>query len=647
MTNVLSFASTDERRNPDSPVRDKEDDIKVTKRAKRQIPMDLSINETGHGLLVDFPMTQDRWESFLKEVSPFQEVNGRIKRQYPCKECGKSFSRNLYLREHSRVHTGENLYSCKECGQKFAHSNSLVAHRKSHVTKTHCCKTCEECFATAAELRRHTVVHKRHLAPYRFVCKICDQRFTQAQHLNRHELIHLEEYMYEYRVQENALIQQKVEGGGKGLGKALVGRLDRSVSPPEAHRADGSQDLILPGLARVRQRVDLYQITMAYAYWKSEKVGDMAVFDLFFRKNPFQGEFTIFAGLDECLKFLENFRYSDSDILYLRSTLPSSVEPDFFDFLKKLTTKDVTLYAIEEGSVVFPRVPLLRLEGPLIVVQLLETTLLTLVNYASLVATNAARYRMAAGKHMKLLEFGLRRAQGPDGGLSASKYTYIGGFDGTSNVLAGKLFGIPVSGTHAHAYISSYLHYDELKIRSSDSQKETGDRKEEEEGRSSSTPYNLRALTRLSYKETGRQIGHRRRQAYINNSSRSRGSSPGGRGDMAGKEHTAGDREEEEEGRSSSTPYNLRALTRLSYKETGRQIGHRRSRRRRCSLPSAYSYCRRRHLRRQVLRPPCTVHSSYRAADLRLQASQRRQAGKRQGSSQGRAKGNSASAAQK
>lgn len=210
---------------------------------------------------------------------------------------------------------------------------------------------------------------------------------------------------------------------------------------------------------------DLYQITMAYAYWKSGKTDDSSVFDLYFRKNPFDGEFTIFAGLDECLKFIDNFRYSNDDIEYLRQTLPEGIEDAFFDYLSQLTAKEVTVHAIEEGSVVFPRVPIIKVEGPLIIVQLLETTLLTLVNYASLMATNAARYRMVAGKHIKLLEFGLRRAQGPDGGLSASKYSYIGGFDGTSNVLAGKLFNIPVKGTHAHAYITSFSGFSELKTR--------------------------------------------------------------------------------------------------------------------------------------------------------------------------------------
>ncbi|KAF2882040.1 hypothetical protein ILUMI_24140 [Ignelater luminosus] len=227
-------------------------------------------------------------------------------------------------------------------------------------------------------------------------------------------------------------------------------------SPNERERRLGQNGIVQPLLT------DLYQITMAYAYWKSGKTKDTSVFDLFFRKNPFQGEFTIFAGLEECLKFLEKFHFSHSDIEYLKQTLPPTIEDEFFVFLSKLTADEVTLYAMEEGSVAFPRVPLMRIEGPLIIVQLLETTFLTLVNYASLMATNAARYRMAAGD-LKLLEFGLRRAQGPDGGLSASKYSYIGGFDGTSNVLAGKLFNIPVKGTHAHAYITSFTSFSELR----------------------------------------------------------------------------------------------------------------------------------------------------------------------------------------
>ncbi|XP_064597127.1 nicotinate phosphoribosyltransferase-like [Liolophura sinensis] len=210
---------------------------------------------------------------------------------------------------------------------------------------------------------------------------------------------------------------------------------------------------------------DLYQITMAYAYWKSDKRDDIAVFDLYFRKNPFRGEFTLFAGLEECLKFLQHFSFSDSDISYIKSVLPKETENEFFEYLRSVNTDGITLYAIPEGTVVFPKVPLLIIQGPLPIVQLMETTMLNLINYASLVATNAARFRLAAGADKTLLEFGLRRAQGPDGGLSASRYCYMGGFDGTSNVLAGKMFGMPVRGTHAHAFVTSYSDLSEIKNR--------------------------------------------------------------------------------------------------------------------------------------------------------------------------------------
>ncbi|XP_052693706.1 nicotinate phosphoribosyltransferase-like isoform X2 [Crassostrea angulata] len=203
-------------------------------------------------------------------------------------------------------------------------------------------------------------------------------------------------------------------------------------------------------------QTDLYQITMAYAYWKSGKRNETAVFDLYFRKNPFKGEFTVFAGLEECIKFVKNFKFSVSDINYLKTVLPENIEGEFFDYLQNLTTDEVRLIAIDEGMVVFPKVPLISIEGPLPVVQLMETPLLNLVNYASLVATNGMRFRLAAGQNKTLLEFGLRRAQGPDGALSASRYCYMGGFDGTSNVLAGKLYNIPVRGTHAHAFVTSY-----------------------------------------------------------------------------------------------------------------------------------------------------------------------------------------------
>ncbi|NXN70439.1 PNCB phosphoribosyltransferase, partial [Himantopus himantopus] len=154
-----------------------------------------------------------------------------------------------------------------------------------------------------------------------------------------------------------------------------------------------------------------------------------------------------------------------ADVAYLRSVLPGTTEDAFFDYLATLDASEVTVSAVPEGSVVFARVPFLQVRGPLLVVQLLETTLLCLVSYASLVATNASRFRLLAGPDMKLMEMGLRRAQGPDGALSASKYSYIGGFDCTSNVLAGKLYGIPVRGTIAHSFIMSFTSLEEVQPR--------------------------------------------------------------------------------------------------------------------------------------------------------------------------------------
>ena len=200
---------------------------------------------------------------------------------------------------------------------------------------------------------------------------------------------------------------------------------------------------------------DLYQITMAYGYWKSGHKNDEAVFDLFFRKNPFGGEFTIFAGLEDAQLFLEQFRFNDEDIAYLQEILPKC-DRGFFEWLRSIDCSKIKVWGMDEGTIAFPRVPLLRAEGPLATAQLLETGLLNCVNYASLVTTNAARYRLAAGTKPTLLEFGLRRAQGRDGGLSASRYAYLGGFDGTSNVLAGMKFGIPVRGTMAHSFVQTF-----------------------------------------------------------------------------------------------------------------------------------------------------------------------------------------------
>ncbi|CAL8255272.1 unnamed protein product [Merluccius merluccius] len=207
---------------------------------------------------------------------------------------------------------------------------------------------------------------------------------------------------------------------------------------------------------------DLYHFTMAYAYWSAGRHREPAVFELFFRENPFGGGFSLFSGLHDCLLFLRNFRFTEEDVDYLRSVLPPATDPAFFQFLREMDCSGVTLRAVPEATVVFARVPLIEVAGPLAVVQLLETSLLCLVNYASLVCSNAARFRLAAGPDRKLLELGLRRAQGPDGGLTASRYTHIGGFDMTSNVQAGFLFGIPVAGTIAHSYVTSFSSLEEV-----------------------------------------------------------------------------------------------------------------------------------------------------------------------------------------
>jgi len=211
---------------------------------------------------------------------------------------------------------------------------------------------------------------------------------------------------------------------------------------------------------------DFYQITMAYAYWKNGKHEQRSVFDAYFRKCPFKGEYCIAGGMNEVVRFLNTFGYSAEQIKYLRTQMPHC-DPLFFDYFATVDATDLVVYGMREGEIVFPSQPLLRLEGPLIICQLLETTLLNLLNFPSLITTNAARYRQAAtcsrtGEKPILIEMGTRRAQGPDGALSASRYSYLGGFDATSNVKAGHVFGIPIKGTHAHAFVTSFTGLKEI-----------------------------------------------------------------------------------------------------------------------------------------------------------------------------------------
>ncbi len=203
---------------------------------------------------------------------------------------------------------------------------------------------------------------------------------------------------------------------------------------------------------------DLYQLTMAFGYWKAGRANHEAVFNLFFRKAPFGSGYTVACGLAPVIDFIEAFRFQADDIEYLAGLTGNDgerlFERAFLDHLAELRLA-VTVHGVPEGTVVFPHEPLLRIQGPILHCQLLETALLNIVNFDTLVATKAARVCLAA-QGDPVLEFGLRRAQGRDGGLAASRAAHVGGCAATSNVLAGKCFGIPVRGTHAHSWVMSF-----------------------------------------------------------------------------------------------------------------------------------------------------------------------------------------------
>jgi nicotinate phosphoribosyltransferase len=203
---------------------------------------------------------------------------------------------------------------------------------------------------------------------------------------------------------------------------------------------------------------DLYQISMAAAYWKSGKASQQAVFHLFFRSLPFHGGYAVAAGLQSVIDWLHGFHFAADDVDFLRSLRDAEdrplLEEGFLSYLSELKLS-VSIDAMPEGTMVFPHQPLLRITGPIIECQLLETALLNIINFQTLIATKAARICEAA-QGEPVMEFGLRRAQAPDGALSASRAAYIGGCSSTSNVLAGKVFGIPVRGTHAHSWVMSF-----------------------------------------------------------------------------------------------------------------------------------------------------------------------------------------------
>jgi nicotinate phosphoribosyltransferase len=203
---------------------------------------------------------------------------------------------------------------------------------------------------------------------------------------------------------------------------------------------------------------DLYQLTMAYGYWKTGQPEREAVFHLFFRKHPFRGGFSVACGLRDAIEYLRELSFPDEELAYLATLTGNDgkplFEPAFLDYLRTLRWS-CDMEGVSEGTVVFPHEPLLRIQGPLLQCQIVETALLNMLNFQTLIATKAARVCLAA-KDDPVLEFGLRRAQGVDGALAASRAAYIGGCAATSNVLAGYRFGIPVRGTHAHSWVMSF-----------------------------------------------------------------------------------------------------------------------------------------------------------------------------------------------
>lgn len=197
---------------------------------------------------------------------------------------------------------------------------------------------------------------------------------------------------------------------------------------------------------------DLYEITMMQAYFKNNNKNKMAIFDVFYRKNPMDGGYAISAGLEQVIEYINNLHFTEDDINYLASL--KIFEDDFLDYLKNFKfTGDI--HAIPEGSVMFPREPMLKVIAPIMEAQFIETAILNILNHQSLIATKAARICYAA-EGDGIMEFGLRRAQGPDAGIYGARAAVIGGCAGTSNVLTGQMFDVPVMGTHAHSWIMSF-----------------------------------------------------------------------------------------------------------------------------------------------------------------------------------------------
>lgn len=197
---------------------------------------------------------------------------------------------------------------------------------------------------------------------------------------------------------------------------------------------------------------DLYEMNMGYTYWKKGNANKKAVYEVYYRSNPFGMGYTIFAGLERVINYINDLRFTDSDIEYLRNEI--GYEEDYLEFLKNWRFSG-TIRAMREGEVAFANEPLIQVEGPIFDCQLIETALLNVVNYQTLIATKAAKVKTAA-ENDTVMEFGARRAQEMDASVWGARAAYIGGADSTSNTRAAKLFGIPASGTHAHSLVQAY-----------------------------------------------------------------------------------------------------------------------------------------------------------------------------------------------
>ena len=197
---------------------------------------------------------------------------------------------------------------------------------------------------------------------------------------------------------------------------------------------------------------DLYELTMMQGYFRNSGMNETVIFDAFYRTNPEGGGYSICAGIEQIIDYVKNLHFGPEDIAYLRSL--NIFEEDFLDYLKEFRfTGDI--YAIPEGSVIFPREPILKVIAPVMQAQLIETAVLNILNHQCLIATKASRIVRAANGD-GVMEFGCRRAQGPDAGIYGARAAMIAGCVGTSNVLCGQMFDVPVSGTHAHSWIMSF-----------------------------------------------------------------------------------------------------------------------------------------------------------------------------------------------